>query len=201
MSSTRQQIISMLRNQKYLSAREISRALDLTPANIRHHLSILEQEGVIEPVGRLTSKDRGRPAQVFTLTHQSQSHNLDRLSNALLEELLQNNRRGSSNDILARLASRLAQPLPPPSPSLTQRLYQAVQRLNELNYQARWEAHAEAPRIYLEHCPYAMLLPEHPELCQIDQLLLSTLIDHPVTLALKLAKDNHCKPYCLFIAK
>jgi len=200
MKPTRQQIISMLQTKHTLSAQEISRSLHLTPANIRHHLSILEEEGVIEVASQRKTPGRGRPIQVYSLTHQVLAHNLDALAGVLLEELLQNNSMHSQDEYFTRIASRLAQPEIPPNQSLTKRLYLAVQRLNDMHYQARWEAHSDAPRIFLEHCPYAAILPDHPELCRIDASLLNQLLDHPVTLTSKLEKDNHGTLYCLFTA-
>ncbi len=200
MSSTRQQIIAMLQTKKYLSAQEISRALQLTPANIRHHLGILEEEGVIEVVNHRKTRGRGRPIKIFTLTQQAISHNLDGLASALLEELSPNNQSNTPKIFFARIASRLAQPEIPSNPSLTKRLFHAIQRLNDMHYQARWEAHADAPRIYLEHCPYAAILPDHPELCLLDANLLNKLLDHPVTQTSKLERDNHGMLYCLFTA-
>jgi predicted ArsR family transcriptional regulator len=200
MRPTRQNIISMLQTKHSLSAQEISRALHLTPANIRHHLSILEEEGVIEVASQRKTPGRGRPIQVYTLTQQILAHNLDALAGVLLEELVQNDANLSLSDVYARVASRLAQPEIPLNPSFTKRLYLTVQRLNEMHYQARWEAHADAPRIFLEHCPYAAILPDHPELCQIDAYLLNKLLDHPVRLTSKLDRDSHGMLFCLFTA-
>jgi predicted ArsR family transcriptional regulator len=201
MIPTRQQIISMLQTKIYLSAHEISRALHLSPANIRHHLSILEEEGVIKVAHQQKTPGRGRPIQMYTLTQQVLAHNLDRLANALLEELYQNNPNNDPDDISARIASHLALPVISPHQSLTRNLYSAVQQLNDMHYQARWEAHAEAPRIYLAHCPYAPILPDHPECCLIDKFLLEKLLDHPVIQTGKLERDDHGFLYCLFTAK
>lgn len=201
MITTRQQIIALLAAQKYLTAGEIGRALHLTTANIRHHLSILTQEGVIQVVGQKKLLGKGRPQGVFTLSQQIQSHNLVGLAHALLEELTQDKQPDLLDEFYSRIAFRLAQPLMPPNTSLSKRLFIAMQRLNEMHYQAHWEAYTQAPRIYLDHCPYASLLFKHPELCQIDTLLLSKLIDNPVTQLLKLEKDEYGMQYCLFAVK
>ncbi|NMC11490.1 MAG: ArsR family transcriptional regulator [Chloroflexi bacterium] len=201
MISTRQQIINMLENQKFLTAGEIGRALHLTPANIRHHLSILVQEGVIEVVGQQKLPSKGRPQGVFSLTRQIQSHNLAGLAHALLKELTLDNQPVLLHELFSRVAYRLAQHPIPKNVSLNKRLFLTMERLNKMHYQARWEAHAQAPRIYLGHCPYALLLPEHPELCQIDALLLSELIDYPVIQLSNLEKDEHGTHFCLFAVK
>ena len=58
----------------------------------------------------------------------------------------------------------------------TRRLYTAIQNLNKMNYFAHWEARHEGPRIIFSHCPYAAILPEHPELCQLDEFLLEIMV-------------------------
>jgi predicted ArsR family transcriptional regulator len=68
-----------------------------------------------------------------------------------------------------------------------------------MRYQARWEAHADAPRLTLGHCPYAAILPEHPELCALDAALLETLLGAPATQVAKLARDGRGGMYCLFV--
>lgn len=201
MTATRQQIISMLQTKKYLSAQEISRALQLTPSNIRHHLSVLEEEGVVEVASQRKKHGKGRPDQIYSLTHQILSHNLDRLASVLLEEVNRISQFNIEDNLYSNIAFRLAQPEIPPSQTLPQRLYLTVQQLNDMHYQARWEAHADAPRIYLEHCPYASILPDHPELCRIDKYLLEKLLDHPVIHTAKLEKDDHGTLHCLFTAK
>jgi predicted ArsR family transcriptional regulator len=93
-----------------------------------------------------------------------------------------------------------SQPASQPA-SLTHRLYQAIQRLNQMGYQARWEAHSEAPRLLLGHCPYAAILSKHPELCQMDAYLLEELMGVPADQIKKLAQDSRGARYCLFIAR
>jgi predicted ArsR family transcriptional regulator len=123
--------------------------------------------------------------------------NLDRLAKALLTESLQHQDTKERNAFLSRVAERLAGEVPSRG-GLPSRLFQAVQRLNQLNYQARWEAHAGAPRVFFKRCPYAAILPEHPELCQLDAAMLNALLGAPVSQVAKLARDKRGATYCLF---
>ncbi len=59
-----------------------------------------------------------------------------------------------------------------------------------MNYQARWEARSSGPRIVFAHCPYAMILPEHPELCQMDASLLESVLEVSVVQAARLAPSR-----------
>lgn len=198
--STRQKIIEYLQDKPISSARQLSRALQVTPANIRHHLSVLKKEGVVEEAGSRPASGRGRPTRLFTLTQVSQQHNLALLAAALLDELLD----GSQPEERAAAMQRLAQRLQPSSTgagSLPQRLYAAVRSLDGMHYRARWEAHAHSPRLILGHCPYLSIVADHPELCSLDASLLGALLGVPVVQLEKLARDDRGAVHCIFALK
>ena len=81
---------------------------------------------------------------------------------------------------------------------LTRRLAQAVDRLNELHYQARWEAGASGPRIILGHCPYGGIVESHPELCRVDAFFLEECVGMSAQLTAKLEPGRQGLPFCLF---
>jgi predicted ArsR family transcriptional regulator len=176
----------------------IARALNITAANVRHHLSILLEEGAIEIVGERRAGGRGRPSFLYALSGHTHQHNLDRLSSALLEELLSQNSNEEISLVLKRITKRLLKDYKISS-ALTQRLYQAVQRLNDMHYDARWEARAEAPFVILGFCPYASILHDHPELCELDGLLIEALLTRPVRQVDKLARDERGMTCCRFM--
>lgn len=208
MPTSRKLILDYLHQKPLTTAAELSRALKMTPANVRHHLRVLIEEGAVEVAERGPSRGRGRPTLLFALTQQSQSHYLDGLAHVLLKMHL-DERSGEERSLALQQIARFlaaseehqtaAQQAHLPG-SLTHRLYQAVQRLNQMGYQARWEAHSQAPRLLLGHCPYAAILPEHPELCQMDAHLLERLLGASVTQTKKRAQDSRGARYCLFIA-
>jgi predicted ArsR family transcriptional regulator len=68
-----------------------------------------------------------------------------------------------------------------PGGSLGKRLVQAVDQLNLQNYQARWEAHADAPRVMFDRCPFAALRSDFPELCILDTYLLENYLDEKIS--------------------
>jgi predicted ArsR family transcriptional regulator len=191
--NTRQRIIDYLESKPLSSAVQIAHALQVTPANIRHHIGILQDEGVVEEAGSVPPSGPGRPSSLFTLTQIAREHNLEKLTSALLEELLEGKMTAERNAILERIASRLAS-----SSTLPHRLFETVQRLDKLHYHARWEAHAEAPRIILGHCPYRATIADHPELCLLDQRLLSSMLDVPVVQLEKLSRDERGAVHCIF---
>jgi predicted ArsR family transcriptional regulator len=197
-STTRQRILEYIQSKEVVTAAEVASALHMTPANARHHLSILRDEGVVHVLGQRSHAGRGRPLDLYCLWRPIARHNLDKLADALLDDVEKIENPEIQAEILERLAMRLLPPAHTESKNLTQRLAQAVQHLDQLNYQARWEAHAQSPRIILQHCPYAAIIAEHPELCRIDQFLLKHLLSQPVQQLSKLEKTPSGFRQCVF---
>lgn len=197
-STTRQHILEYIQSKEVACAAEISRALHMTAANARHHLSSLKDEGVVTVIGQRPSSGRGRPVDLYRLTLPLARHNLDGLANALLLELLERTDRQVDDGLLEKLATRLLAEGLPTSKNLTQRLSQAVQRLNRMNYQARWEANVQGPRVIFQHCPYAAIIGGHPEICQMDQLMLKNMLNLPVQQLAKLEMAPSGIPQCVF---
>jgi len=179
----------------------------MTEANVRHHLTILQNQGMVEVVGSRRTQGKGRPAQLFRISRQSMGHNLDKLAGALLNELKQSSEI-NAEDILHNVAYRLVDRhiyrgagkrlTSTTGKHYVKRLHYTIEYLNKLNYRARWEAHSEAPRIMLGYCPYADILPEHPELCSLDGYLIEELLGVPVTRIAKLTTNERGSPSCTF---
>jgi predicted ArsR family transcriptional regulator len=199
MSNTRQRIITFLNKRGSSSAIELSHTLSRTPANIRHHLTILEREGVVEIVGERVRPSRGRPTLIYKLAHQARLHNLDNLSAVLMSELIENSAIEKRDGILKRLAEQLIGYEQDTASSLVERLNITIQKLNGMHYLAHWEAGSDAPRITFRHCPYTSILEKHPEICRLDVHLLETIIKCHVEQIAKLELDSQGLPFCCFI--
>jgi predicted ArsR family transcriptional regulator len=205
--TSRQKLLDYIRDHRAVTAGELSQALKMTEANARHHLDILHAQGLVQEVGRRPARGKGRPSRVFSLSEQVLGHNLDHLAMALLVEIA-SPLAMTDEDTWRRIARRLAlasgtqlvsgEESRRAGTRLTQALYQAVQRLNDMHYQARWEARPDAPRVILGHCPYLAVLAGHPEICQLDAKLLEEMLGRPVEQTARLAKDAHGMNYCAF---
>lgn len=196
--TTRQRILEYIQSKEIVCAAEISQALHMTAANARHHLSALRDEGVVQVIAQRPSPGRGRPVDMYRLTLPLSRHNLDGLAHALLLELRGRAYPQADDALFEKLALRLASQEPLNAKNLTQRLALAVQHLNRLSYQARWEAHAQGPRVIFQHCPYAAIIGQHPEICQMDQFLLRNMLHMPVQQLAKLEMTPSGIPQCLF---
>jgi predicted ArsR family transcriptional regulator len=195
--TTRLRILDYFRKHQTASVRELSRLLGMTGANVRHHLAVLESFKLIEIIGMRT-EGRGRPLHVYGLSRQVQGDGLDKLSGALFDiwlgGLVGDRREAALRSVAERLADNSEVKI-----TVTKRLVRAVARLNELHYQARWEASAAGPRVIFGHCPYAAIVADYPELCRMDAFLLETRLGSTVTQTAKLQLNNKGLPFCAFL--
>ncbi len=190
----RQKILAFLKKQNIATATEIGTALRVTPANVRHHLSLLAADGLVEVVSLRGQGQRGRPQKVYRLGSAVLGDNLAPLAQALLGQISPE----QMESTLEALGRALAGTLPERSAPLMRRLALTVERLNAMRYQARWEAHLRGPRLVLGHCPYAAIIEGHPELCRMDAVLLQTLLGVGVEQIAKLEQTEMGNIYCIF---
>jgi len=174
--TTRLKILDHIRKDQTTTASELGRLLGMTSSNIRHHLAILESNVLVEVVGQ-RKEGRGRPANVYGLSRRMLGDGLDELASVLLVTLLGKAGEGTRNGILKSVAKKMAgwengfTAL-----SIPRQLTHAVNRLNELHYQAQWEAGSAGPKLILGHCPYSVIIRDHPELCIMDAYLVEAQI-------------------------
>jgi predicted ArsR family transcriptional regulator len=84
------------------------------------------------------------------------------------------------------------------SQPVAKRLNLLVEKLNQMNYHARWEAGPQGPRILFGHCPYASIIGKHPELCRMDAALLKELYGDDME---QIAKIEDLQGMCIFITR
>jgi predicted ArsR family transcriptional regulator len=207
MKTSRQRILDYISQKRRVTSIEISRAFQMSPANARHHLAILEEQRLIESVDQKTSGFKGRPAHIYQPAFYLAGHNLEILSSALLENSQIGNERQKQD--LAPLAELMvnkmggSEPSPkearPPVGGLASKLNRLTKRLIEFHYQARWEAHLGRPHLIFENCPYRPLIHEHPELCALDALIIELILQTSVVQTQKLTIDSSGNQVCRYL--
>lgn len=196
--NTRLRIIDHLRKHQTASALELSNALGTTGANIRHHLAMLESNDLIEMIAQRKEGGRGRPVMVYGLSRHVLGDGLDELSAALMAEWLGGLSDGERETGLRSLARRLAGADSDIHAPMAKRLNLAVERLNQMHYQARWEASAAGPRLVLGHCPFSAVIARCPELCRMDVHLLNQVLHANVQQVTKLEIGVRGEKFCSF---
>jgi predicted ArsR family transcriptional regulator len=190
MTTARQKILAYFAKSRTASTREISRALKMSSATVRHHLRVLASDGRLEMVSVRGRDSRGRPEKIYSLPRAALGDNLAALSDALLTE---SGPRIPEDALAARLAGETGFANQP----LSKRLNLTVEKFNQMNYHAHWEAGAEGPRILFGHCPYAAILEKHPELCRMDQAMLQALTGQPASQIFRTGKEG--SSVCVFV--
>jgi DeoR family suf operon transcriptional repressor len=194
MTTARQKILAYFAKSRTASTREISRALKMSAATVRHHLRVLASDGRLE-MSAVRGRDvRGRPEKIYSLPPAALGDNLAALSDALLTETGQ---WVQVEALAGYLARRLAGEASFANQPLAKRLNLTVEKLNQMNYHARWEAGLEGPRIIFGHCPYAAILEKHPELCRMDQAMLKELTGLPARQISRTGKEG--SSVCVFV--
>jgi len=200
-AATRDRILESLRLSPNSSVEELSRLLNLTRADIRYHLNALLDAGLVVQmplVTHLAGNPRGRPAKTYQLSAAARADSLAALAHVLLSMIQDAD---SAENGLQTLADRLfpASALSGFEPHLSQRLNEVIQTINQRPYQARWEAHAAGPLVFFHNnCPFAAIIRQHPELCQVDRLSLENLTGMSARQTKKIDLDGPESSVCIF---
>ena len=189
MITARHKVLAFLTRTRTASVREISRALKMPAANVRHHLRVLVSDGRLELASVREREGRGRPEKVYSLPRAALGDNLSVLADALLME-------AGSQVRGEALAQRLIGESNFASQPVVKRLNLVVEKLNQMNYHARWEAGREGPRIIFGHCPYAAIIEKHPELCKMDAVMLKELMGQSAEQLSKIGQEKSLS--CVF---
>lgn len=189
MNAFRKTLVDYLAHHANASAAEMSQILGRTPADIRYHLAKLLEEGLVTQVSSQAEPIRGRPAQRYALAGSAQLGNVTFLCSVLLSITPFN------QENIKRLADIIVEPFESKSLKPAVLINQLLNRLKQLHYGTSWEARRTGPRIIFHHCPYIDLVHEHPELCNLDQYILSSRLCATV-------KEKHMirdgNPNCVF---
>lgn len=200
-NSSRAEILTILQHQPNSTVENLALLLHLTRADVRYHLKALLKTGrIVQMPVRHTreSKQAGRPAKTYQLSAGQRPDMLAKLVDALLNQVQSApNQRESWKEQLAR---QLVPQQAPESPEtqLAQRLNKAIQIINQNPYQARWEARDQGPQIFFYNCPFATIIEKHPELCQVDQLMLQNVTGLSVRQTRKIDLRGPSAPACVF---
>ena len=190
MLTARQKILVHLKKIRAASAREIARALKMSAPNVRHHLGILTSDGRLEVTSVHQRGGRGRPEKIYSLSQSALGDNLSVLADALLTE-------AGSKLKVEGIAGRILDSSQFANMPITKRLALLIKKLDEMHYQARWEAGAEGPRVIFGRCPFAKIIENHPELCKMDSAMLEISLGRPIAQFTK--SESSARGLCPFV--
>lgn len=182
MQSTRQDILSILREENQATVEDLADRLELTPMTIRHHLNVLQAQNLVEASKVRRSKKVGRPRLVYTLTDAADDlfpHGYGELARRLVSEVKETMGEEETEAMFRRIARDLAAEAPPADPNqgFEERLDQVSDFLEEQGFLSRWEKTDEGYVLTNVNCPYRRVSQDHSEVCLLDVELLKRLLD------------------------
>jgi predicted ArsR family transcriptional regulator len=185
MQETRRYILDILRHQGQITVDGIVETLrnkygkDITPVTVRHHLNVLQQEGLITEPDLRHRSTPGRPQHVYMLTekaHQLFPNNYQQLVSTLISQLNTQLSPEHTNVIFEGVADQMAAAIDIPDVGVEQRMDIVVEYLTQLGYDAYWENCEQGYTLHTRNCPYHQIAQNNESLCSMDLRLITKLI-------------------------
>ncbi|MGD8792080.1 MAG: ArsR family transcriptional regulator [Anaerolineae bacterium] len=199
MQSTRQEILSILREEKQATVDDLAQQLELTPMTIRHHLNVLQAQNLVVASKVRRSKKVGRPRLVYTLTEAADDlfpQGYGDLARHLVTEVKEVVGQQETEALFRRVAERVAEdaPVPAEGQSFEDRLEQVADFLEEQGFLSRWEKTDEGYVLTNVNCPYRQVSQQHEEVCILDTELIKNLLGvQPQRMSSMKAGDAACR--------
>jgi DeoR family transcriptional regulator, suf operon transcriptional repressor len=197
MKSTREKIIHTLLVHPQSSIFEIASAVDIITISVRHHLSSLQADGLV--VDEEERHGVGRPRLVYSLTEKGMEGfptNYLRLTNRLLDQLNFTLPEPAVTGLFAKMGIDLGEMYLQKAKNFTnleEKLNFVQELLENEGFTTGWEKHEQSYQIHENSCPYFHIGQNHPEVCAIDEALISTVLMVPVKkINCILQGDNQC---------
>jgi len=197
-TNTRENVLRTLLAQPRITINELAENVGINPISVRHHISSLQAEGLVD-----SEEERhgvGRPRRVYFLTEagiEKFPTRYVRLTMRLLEQLKETMPAHMVDSIFTQLAEGLASDyanrVELRKLSLKERLNMARDLLRQEGFIIDWEEAEDRFLIHETSCPYYHIGQNHPEVCSVDQILISTMLSVPAAkTGCILNGDHHC---------
>ena len=184
MSGTRDLVLRTLLTQPRCTINELADKVGISPISIRHHIASLEAEGLIG------SEDErhgvGRPRQLFSLTETGVEQfptRYVRLTVRLLEHLKETMPEAMVSKLFTQMAQDLANDLAEGKETKNLTMKERLDLVKDLlmreGFSIEWEQLDDGYQIHEASCPYYYVGQNHPEVCAVDQILISTVLSVP----------------------
>jgi predicted ArsR family transcriptional regulator len=196
MKSTRDRILQTLLRQPRTTINQLAVAVGINPISVRHHLTNLQVEGLVS-----AEEERhgvGRPRLVYFLTETGMERfptRYLRLTTRLLAQMKETMPAPVVSKLFSEMADGLAQEYTDQMKGMNmeERLELAKSLLTEEGFTVEWERSGDQYHIHEITCPYLQIGQSHPEVCTVDQTLISKILAVPTEkVQCILSGDAHC---------
>jgi len=182
MKSTKDKILQTLLRKPRVTINELAEAVGINAISVRHHLTNLTAEGLIS-----ADEERhgvGRPRLVYSLTEDGMEKfptKYLRLTTRLLDQM----KDSMPGPVVAKLFSQIAEDMASEYAdqmkdlSMEERLDFVKAMLAREGFTVEWEKKGSDYQIHEISCPYYQIGIAHPEVCTVDQTLISKMLALP----------------------
>ena len=182
MKSTKDRILQALLRKPKITIIELAEAVGINAISVRHHLTNLTAEGLIA-----ADEERhgvGRPRLVYSLTEDGMERfptKYLRLTTRLLSQM----KDSMPGPVVAKLFSQIAEDMASEYSdqvkglSMEERLDFVKEMLAQEGFTVEWEKKGGDYQIHEISCPYYQIGVAHPEVCTVDQTLISKMLALP----------------------
>jgi predicted ArsR family transcriptional regulator len=183
MKSTRDKILQTLLQKPRSTIITLAEAVGINPISVRHHLTNLQMEGLVE--GQEERHGVGRPRLVYVLTDEGMERFPTRYMQ-LTTRLLSQMKGTMPGPVVANLFNQMAEDLVSQyssdvkNLSMEERLDFVKEILAHEGFNVQWEKKDGQYEIHEISCPYYQIGVAHPEVCTVDQTLISRMLALPV---------------------
>ncbi len=199
--NTRERVLQTLLVRERCTINELADAVDINPISVRHHVVKLEADRLVE-----SEEERhgvGRPRRMYFLTEKGREQfptRYIRLTIRLLEQLKEQASPAFIKTLFTQMAVDMAEDyrLEIQNLSTEKRLDLIRQLLSYEGFNVEIEKQGEYYYIRESSCPYFHVGQNHPEVCSVDQTLISTLLNIP---AQKVQCLLHGDSVCTYVVR
>jgi predicted ArsR family transcriptional regulator len=185
MTSTRENVLRTLLTRQRCTINELADAVGINPISVRHHVTKLEAEGFV--TSEEVRHGVGRPRRVYFLTEDGMEQfptRYLRLTVRLLEQLKETLPEPMVDKLFTQVANDLVEDytseLQLEGIPFEERLNIVQDLLSGEGFTMEWDLQDDGYHIREVNCPYYHVGQNHPEVCAVDQTLISSMLDVPV---------------------
>ncbi|RIK29735.1 MAG: hypothetical protein DCC56_11940 [Anaerolineae bacterium] len=182
MKSTKERILDTLHRKPKITINDLAEAVGINAISVRHHLTNLTAEGLIK-----ADEERhgvGRPRLVYSLTPDGMERfptKYLRLTTKLLAQMKESLPGPAVSKLFSQVAEGMANEYAEQMKGLSMeaRLDLMKEILAQEGFTVEWEKKDKEYQIHEISCPYFQIGISHPEVCTVDQTLISKMLALP----------------------
>ncbi len=197
MRSTKERILNTLLNKQNSTIGELADVVGINGISVRHHLINLQAEGLIT-----AEEERhgvGRPRFIYKLSDKGYEQfpsNYLGLTNLLLDVMRSDLPKKQFETLMVKIGQRMAETnmISEPDLPIEAKIAELSLKLAKGGFRISHEREGNLVTIHSKNCPYHRIGVQHPEICQVDQIMFQALLGNTINqVGCMLTGDKECR--------